>query len=223
MRCVTLFLAWVCVAGPLRAEEPGKAGITFEFDKGMLGKVPPGWKADQTGKGEGSIWKVVADDSAPSKTGFVLAQTAAGPGPLFNLCLFEGIKARDVEISVQFKAVKGELDQGGGIVWRYQDAKNYYVARMNPLEDNYRVYKVIDGKRMQLESAGNIKVLAGTWHRITIKHVGKKIECQLDGKKLLDAEDDAIAAAGLTGLWTKADAQSYFDAFTVPVVQPEKK
>ena len=27
-----------------------------------------------------------------------------------------------------FKAMKGKDDQGGGIVWRYQDANNYYIA-----------------------------------------------------------------------------------------------
>src|SRR5438034_4249696 len=29
---------------------------------------------------------------------------------------------KDVEISVAFKAMKGNLDQGGGLVWRYQAA-----------------------------------------------------------------------------------------------------
>ena len=42
--------------------------------------------------------------------------------------------------------MKGKLDQGGGLVWRYKDANNYYIARMNPLEDNFRVYKEVAGK-----------------------------------------------------------------------------
>lgn len=188
--------------------------VVLTFTKESLGKLPPHWKAERTGKGEGSVWKVLADETAPSRSGHVLAQTAAS-GNIFNLCILEGTRARDVEISVQFKAVKGEVDQGGGIVWRYQDADNYYVARMNPLEDNYRVYKVVKGKRIQLESAGKIKVATGTWHQLRIQHVGKKIECSLDGKKILDAEDDAIAGEGLSGLWTKSDAQTSFDAFRV--------
>src|SRR5581483_4243869 len=102
------------------------------------GKVPSGWTAAKTGMGEGSNWKVVADASAPSGTGSVLAQTAAGPSALFNLCILNEGRYRDVELIVSFKANRGELDQGGGLVWRYQDAKNYYVARMNPLEDNFR-------------------------------------------------------------------------------------
>src|SRR5207237_689843 len=154
---------------------------TVKFSKEDVGKVPAGWAAAQTGKGEGSVWKVVADDTAPSKTGFVLAQTAAGPGALFNLCVKQDSSFRDVELRVAFKAVRGAMDQGGGFVWRYQDANNYYVARMNPLEDNYRFYKVVGGKRTQLATKEGLKVPTGTWHTLAVKMVGDRVECDLDG------------------------------------------
>ena len=185
------------------------------FAKEQVGKTPPGWKIERTGAGEGSVWKVEADDTAPSESGHVLAQTASSPRALFNLCVLDAVKAKNLAITVHFKAMLGDIDQGGGIVWRYQDDKNYYVARMNPNEDNYRLYKVVDGKRIQLATAEKIKVPLGPWHTLSIKHVGKKIECSLDGKKLLEAEDDTIQAAGKTGLWTKADARTRFDLFTI--------
>src|SRR5262249_17154320 len=84
----------------------------FSFSKESLGKVPAGWKADKTGKGDGSVWKVVADSTAPSKTGHVLAQTAASPRAMFNLCVANDTKAQDVEVRVAFKAVEGEVDRG---------------------------------------------------------------------------------------------------------------
>jgi hypothetical protein len=183
----------------------------FRFGKADVGKLPKGWTADKTGTGAGSVWKVVADDTAPSKKGYVLAQTAESPGPLFNLCVAENTSYKDVEASVAFKAVKGDKDQGGGIVWRYQDANNYYVARMNPLEDNYRLYKVVAGKRVQLATKEDLKVPVGTWHTLMIKMTGDQIECFLDGKKYLEGKDDTFSKAGKVGLWTKADAQSFFD------------
>jgi hypothetical protein len=188
---------------------------TLTFTKGDLDKVPTGWKADKTGKGDGSVWKVVADDTAPSKSGFALAQTAEGPTGLFNVCVLDDTKYKDVEAIVAFKAVKGKLDQGGGIVWRYQDADNYYVCRMNPLEDNFRVYKVVDGKRSKEFQNAEVKVPAGEWHTIKVKMEGERIECFLDGKKLLDVKDDSITKPGKVGLWTKADAQTHFDQFKV--------
>jgi hypothetical protein len=188
--------------------------LTIKFAKGDLDKVPKGWKADKTGKGEGSVWKVVTDDTAPSKSGFALAQTSdAGGSSLFNLCVVDDSNFKDVEASVAFKANKGKKDQGGGIVWRYQDADNYYIARMNPLEDNFRVYKVVAGKRSAEFQNAEVKIPAGEWHTVKIKQVGDHIECFLDGKKHLDVKDDSITKAGKVGLWTKADAQTSFDSF----------
>ena len=113
------------------------------------------------------------------------------------------------------KAVKGQKDQGGGLVWRYKDNNNYYIARMNPLEDNFRVYKVVAGKRTQLATQEDLKVPVGEWHRIKIEQEGDHIECCLDGKKYLDAKDSTFMEAGKIGLWSKADAQSHFDDLRV--------
>jgi hypothetical protein len=206
-----LLTSWT-VTGLAGGREKARA---FPFTKADAERVPTGWKAERTGKGEGSVWNVVADDSAPSKGGYVLAQTAAGPSSLFNLCVATETSYRDVEVMVAFKANKGMKDQGGGIVWRYQDANNYYVARMNPLEDNFRVYKVVGGKRSAELQDSEVKVPVGTWHQLKVKMVGNHIECFLDGQKYLDVRDDSITDAGQVGLWTKADAQTSFDGFRV--------
>jgi hypothetical protein len=212
MRWLTILMVLPFVAVVLMAEVKTPR---VRFTREELGKVPAGWKAAQTGKGEGSVWQVIADDSAPSKSGYVLAQTAESPRGLFNLCVAEDGTFKDVEVQAAFKAMRGKSDQGGGIVWRYQDANNYYVARMNPLEDNYRVYKVVSGKRVQLGTKGDLKVPAGEWHVLKIKQAGERIECWLDGSKYLEVKDDTFAKAGKVGLWTKADAQTYFDDLKV--------
>jgi hypothetical protein len=193
----------------------GEKARSLQFGKADVGKLPAGWKADRTGKGEGSVWKVVADKTAPSGTGYALAQTAEGPGPLFNLCVVNEGKFKDVEVSVAFKAIRGKRDQGGGIVWRYQDANNYYIARMNPLEDNYRLYKVVGGKRIQLATKEGLKVPVNEWHTLKIKMTGDRIECHLDGRKELEGKDDTFGGAGQVGLWSKSDARTRFDDFKV--------
>jgi hypothetical protein len=211
----TVTLATVLLLGcvsPLAAE--GGKEKSFVYRQDDLEKVPKDWQAAQTGKGKGSDWKVVRDESAPTKSGLALAQTAASPKSMFNLCVVENARYQDVLVRVAFKALRGKEDQGGGIVWRYQDADNYYVARANPLEDNFRLYKVVNGKRIQLATA-DVEIPSKTWQLLTIRHVGDQIECSLNGKKLLEAKDNAIPAAGRVGLWTKADAQTHFDALLV--------
>lgn len=214
MRWSVVTVAWLAATaigvGPVAPE------VTFR--KADAGKRPTGWVAAKTGAGEGSDWAVVADPSAPGGTGYALAQTADGPTQLYNLCVADGSTFRDGEVSVMVKAVRGKIDQGGGVVWRYTDANNYYVCRYNPLEENFRVYSVKAGKRTQLATRENVGRKPRQWVTVSVKHVGNAIECSLDGQKLLAVSDDTFQAAGKVGVWSKADAVSHFDRFRlVPV------
>jgi hypothetical protein len=211
-----------CVAAARGAEgaggEPSVSGAREatvtrqDFEATAVGSLPKGWSIARTGAGEGSEWKVVEDSAAP-KGSKVLAQTAESPGPIFNLCVADDSRFTDVQLSVAFKAVKGKKDQGGGVVWRYRDEKNYYVARFNPLEDNFRLYKVVAGKRIQLATGEGLKAPAGEWQALMIQMKGDKIVCFLNGRQHLEASDGTFADAGKVGLWTKADAQTFFDDF----------
>ena len=187
--------------------------ITFSSQD--AGKLPATWERAQTGVGEGSNWTVTKDESAPAGTGYVLAQTAKAPGSLFNLATLKDSNFLNGTITICLKPIEGNDDQGGGIVWRYQDAKNYYVCRFNPLENNFRVYKVIDGKRTQLGTEEKLKFPDIKWHTLSITHDGDTISCCLNGKMYLKVEDKTISKAGRVGFWTKADAQTRFDGMEI--------
>lgn len=205
-------IAMVAALSLIAADQANQTGWSFE--DAVVGKLPKGWSSGKTGKGAGSLWKVLEDSTAPSGT-HVLAQTSSnGPSRLFNLCVCNEATFTDVEITVSFKAVEGEIDRGGGPVWRYQDENNYYIARMNPLEDNFRLYKVVDGRRRQLDSS-KVKGAAGKWHKIRIVQKGNHIQCYFNGKLHLDVKDDTFADKGKVGLWTKADAVTSFDELKV--------
>src|SRR6516165_11216917 len=208
----TTVVTLVALFGATVWAEEGKERA-FKFNKDDVGKVPAGWKVEKTGKGEGSDWKVVKDNTAPSKSGVALAQLAKSPGVVFNICVAEDTKYKDVTLSVSFKAVEGKTDQGGGFVWRYQDNNNYYICRMNPLEDNYRVYHVVNGRRIQTGGKEGIKIPVGEWHKLKVEVKGDKMEGYLDGEKIWEVMDDTFKEAGKVGLWSKADAQSHFDGF----------
>jgi 3-keto-disaccharide hydrolase len=179
---------------------------TWNFDGDRSGAIAPKF-INEVGD-----WKVAADTDAPTKPN-VLAQLAKSSGSIFNVTLIEDTNYKDVDISVSMKAVAGNTDQGGGLVWRAKDARNYYIARYNPLEDNYRVYKVEGGRRSELQSA-NIRKSVG-WHTLRISMVGDHIECYHDGRKYLDVKDATFPGSGKIGLWTKADAQTHFDNLSV--------
>jgi hypothetical protein len=175
---------------------------TWDFEKDELGKIATGFN-NEVGR-----WVVAKDGD-----NHVLAQTAKNDDATFNVALIAGTSYKDLDLSVKLRAVAGEVDRGGGVVWRAQNRQNYYIARYNPLEDNFRVYKVQDGKRTQFASAripGDEK-----WHALRVTMSGSKITCYLDGRQHLEAEDSTFPEAGMIGLWSKADAQSYFDDLTI--------
>lgn len=198
----------------LSAPEKPQTGETvetlFSFDDDTVGEMPAGWSNAYTGKGGLGKWEIVED-----KDNKVLAQLSQENGGYhFDVIVKDDTDYRDLEIEVDFKGVKGEEDQGGGPVWRYLNADNYYVARANPLEDNYRVYKVVDGNRKQLASA-KLDIPTGEWHKIKIRMTGDHIECFYDNEKLLDVKDSTFKESGKVGLWVKADAVTWFDNLKV--------
>jgi hypothetical protein len=202
-----LTLTAVVLAGTTAwADEPTR----LTFDKGKVGELPPGWKAGVTGKGgKESVWKLTEDKTAPGGP-LVLYQTSKNPGSAFNVCLADGAgKYQDVDITISLKAIAGDADQGGGIVWRAKDKDNFYIVRFNPLEDNFWVYKTVAGKRISFKNV-DAKPASTPWQTIRVVHKGNKIQCYFNGKLLLEQTDDTFTEAGYIGLWSKADAQTYF-------------
>lgn len=197
---ITAWLSSVLVAVSLLAAD--NVSTVWNFDSDKTGEIAKGF-TNEVGK-----WIVVQSDQ-----GNALAQTAKNPNSTFNVTLITDTNAKDVDISVKMKAVAGEIDQGGGIVWRAKDAKNYYLVRYNPLEDNFRLYKTIEGKRILLVNADITH--SESWHTLRVTMAGDQITCYYDGKKYLEHKDDALPNPGRIGLWSKADAQSQFDNLTL--------
>jgi hypothetical protein len=188
----------------------------WNFDNVVVGQLPDGWKVEGTNqRGPLATWQVLDDESAPSGTRILaLNKPNHDSGSTFNICWTDDISFLNGEIEVRFKAITGEEDQGGGIIWRAQNKSNYYIARYNPREDNFRIYYVRDGKRKTRASA-RVKLPAETWHTMKITHYGEKIEGFLNSKRLLQVSDQTFAEAGGIGLWTKADAVTSFDDMVV--------
>ena len=189
-----------------------------DFEKDNPGSPPAGFQTALTGSGKPGTWVVMDDSSAPSGHQ-VLAQTDPDPtGYRFPLCILDAVTAKDAEISVKFKPVSGQKDQGAGMVWRYRDKDNYYIVRANALEGNVVLYKVQNGKRTDLPLKGEgrtygkkVAVPSGTWSMLGVNVKGNLFEVLLNGSKLYEVEETTFPDAGKVGLWTKADSVIRFD------------
>jgi hypothetical protein len=195
-----LFMATLFSAAAAAAETTG-------FDTDPVGGLPAGWRAGVTGRGSPK-WTVEADASAPSRPN-VLRQSGSGT---FPWCVRPEVSLADGYVEVKFKPLSGSEDQAGGVVWRWKDGDNYYVARANALEDNVSLYYTAGGRRHTLRYV-HAPVPGNTWHALRAEFSGKRIRVIFDGKTAIEMEDDHIARAGAVGVWTKADSVTLFDDF----------
>lgn len=180
---------------------------TVTFDTEKPGALPAEWLGGVTGRGTPK-WSVEADGTAPSKP-HVLKQSGAGT---FPWCVRKDVSLTDGFVEVKFKSISGREDQAGGLVWRWKDGDNYYVARANALENNVSLYYTANGRRNTLKYV-DAPVPANAWHTIRVEFSGRTIKVALNGKTYIEMEDSHFAGPGSVGVWTKADSVTAFDDF----------
>lgn len=181
---------------------------TETFDKAQPGRPPEGWISGVTGLGS-PRWTVAADATAPSRPN-VLKQAGSGK---FPWCVKKKAALSDGFVDVKFKPLSGNEDQAGGVVWRWKNGGEYYVARANALENNVSLYCTRGGERETIKYV-DAPVAANRWHRLRVEFSGKRIAVSLDGKLLIEASDGRISGPGTVGVWTKADSVTSFDDFS---------
>jgi hypothetical protein len=180
--------------------------IKVSFASMAEGKPPSGFRFGRTGQGAQGTWVVL------EKT---LAQTSTDNTDYrFPVAIYEGGAWKDLALSVRFQAISGEVDQAGGLILRAKDESNYYLVRSNALEDNTRIYRVVDGRRTQF-GGKDMKVTPREWHTLRVEATGGAFTVFFDGEKVIEAKDDTFGDAGKVGLWTKADSVTRFDDLTI--------
>ena len=215
MRRLLVLAAALAIGSAVIPRTPAAQNMTAQID---ISRMNPGLAPDdftfwRTGDGEVGDWRVVKDPSASDRQ--VIAQTSKDPTDyLFPLAVYRPISAKNVDVVLRFKPVSGAVDQAGGIVVRLTTPDDYYVVRANALEDNVRFYRMVKGKREQLDGA-NIKVTSNEWHTLGLRAEDDRFTISFDGKQLFTTVDSTFAKAGKVGLWTKADSVTHFDAIAI--------
>jgi hypothetical protein len=173
------------------------------------------WEVTETnGAGTVAAWGIAEFDKAPSGSHVLSVAKSVNKGDTFNLLLSRKSYPANLSLDVLLKPVSGLSDQGGGVAWRAFDANNYYVARWNPLEENLRLYKVVQGQRTLLKG---VDVIADplAFHQLGVRNSDQKIQVYFDQKVKLEVEDGTFERGGRIGLWTKSDAATVFDDLNV--------
>ena len=184
---------------------PVPAGaVLFEDD---FTEVPSGW----------GIW---------NRKGGLVTYEQGGLRILVNEVNFDfwsvaGKQFRDVNVEVDAARLAGAADNDFGLICRYQDNHNFYMAMVSS-DGYYGIAKMKDDQHSligikQLQYSDQIKPDQIS-HHLQVECVGDRLSLSVDGLKLLDVHDSDFSGGDvgvMAGAYSSAGVDVLFDNFLV--------
>jgi pyruvate,water dikinase len=131
----------------------------------------------------------------------------------FPLAIAKDSDFTEGAVSVRIKPSGGKIDRAGGIAFGFRSRDDYFVLRINALEDNIALFEFRNGKRYQKDLVRK-KIENNAWHILQITVRGGIIQGIFNGERVIEF-DNGGPLRGFVGLWTKSDSTTWFDDFIV--------
>ena len=212
---------FTCLLGLLLALSASGATLQFNFGDYEYNTTPTNFQSLLAGGGTPPVWKIISAEMPSSFSPLtgntpglnhvkVLAQTSGDMADEhFPMFVYPGDTFRNFKFSTKFKIVSGITEQMAGLVFRFQNVSNFYVARVSAAGHNVRFYKVVNGIRSD-PIGPTLDIPVGEWHKFGVQCEGNQITIFLDDKMVMPALGDSTFTEGKIGFWTKSDSISYF-------------
>ncbi len=185
-----------------------KHDTLLDFDGETTDKIPTGFNQQNNNCDQSVNWIVYND-----KVNYVVTQQNKNTGDCFNIITTQ-MACKNMTLTAKIKLLTGGKNIGGGLVWRFLDNMNYYMAGFDPLDSNFVFFKVVKGVRALIKNT-SFKSGMGLWYTLSVEANKEHVICWVNGEKLVDSNDNSLKKVGKVGFWTKADAQTYFDEMVV--------
>jgi len=201
---VVLFFSWLLPLQSLVASD-----LHFDFQEDEVGRCPQGFSFHQgrTEREVSSDWRVIRD----GENHVLVHRGAAGGKHRSALAIVEKCESRDIKLSVKLKFSRDDDEATGGVFWRYQNAGNYLVARLDYPKRRVRLYRVVNGNVATFGHADPVTLDPETWYELRVEHKRETVKVYLDDEVVIMVKDRHFHEAGRAGLWTKWSSQAYFD------------
>lgn len=191
-------------AGSIPAEK------VWNFDDLSPGMLPRAFSVGKLFDGRpAGEWKILITPRARSASQVLAQLTSKGANQAHKLVLIEDTAHSNLDVEVSFLSVSGKADLGGGLIWRAQDDRNYYLLRASAVEQNVRLYRVLKGTPRVIKTYSR-PIERDGWHTLRVIQHGCEMQVRYDNEPILQLCDQALDQ-GRIGLWTQSDAVTYFD------------
>jgi hypothetical protein len=180
------------------------------------GSDPDGCLPAVTGLGGPAMWHMQIERLLLD--GKALVEVTRQPEPnRFPLCIADQPIAKNSNVELSFVAHDGRVARAAGIVVRFADPQDYYVAEADVLQGSVRLLRVLNGERRELASR-RAPLAIGIKHSLELKSVDAGFTVAVDGKDQLETRDAGIAAPGRFGIWSRADSLTSFGDLFITVL-----
>jgi hypothetical protein len=187
--------------------------VVRTFDEDAIGSPPPNLTFAVARQQNAGKWLIRAEGSNHYLTH--LADSVAAGG--FSMAVLDTPHPAQMRASVRLKLLEGE--RVGGLVWRYQDAENFYLAALDLRVQELALYRVVRGNRIRLDDEDELELDVSAWHSVRVVQDDDDIRVSLGGISVIRARDRTFADAGRVGVWSGGGATAWFDDLRV---EPEE-
>lgn len=209
-RPVFATLSALAVAAWPAAGQQASAVWAFEDAPGGL---PAGFQLAAARQASPGVWRLQHE----SGNGVYAHQGQAGVKG-FSLSLAPMDPLRDVDVSVRLKFTG--TARAGGVVWRYQDENNFYMAVLDLTGAKIVLSRVVNGNRIVLEYEDDLELDVTAWHTLKVSHAGPEITVRLGGIRVFQERDRYSSGGGGAGLVALGESDVWFDDLRV---EPERR
>jgi len=179
------------------------------FDDDPIGSVPPGLTFPVARQQAAAKWSVRADSSGRYLTH--AADPSASGG--LSLAVLDMAHPSQMRVSVRLKLVDGE--RVGGLVWRYQDQDNFYLAALDLRLQELALYRVVRGNRIRLDDEDDLELDTSAWHSVRVVQDDDDIQVSLGGIGVMRARNLTFTEGGRAGVWSGGGGTAWFDDLRV--------
>jgi pyruvate,water dikinase len=139
----------------------------------------------------------------------------------FPIAIAKNSEVADGSASVRIKPVSGYIDRAGGLAFGIKDICNYFVFRINALEDNVVLFEFENAKRIQ-RKAVKLKIASDEWYAVRVETKGNHFKGYVNDALIMEYQAQK-PLNGYVGLWTKADSVTQFDDLRINTGSLERK
>lgn len=182
----------------------------------------PGYSADFAA--DDGAWSLTEDADAPSTIANGALETTVNKSQWLAWAEYAE-EMSDFMLEVDAAALSGDVPTEVGVVFRKQDADNFYFFAIDN-SGRFSLWKKQDGNWVGLrdwEKSNLIDTETGAANKLAVLAQGDQLAASINGQVVAAVQDDSLAAGQLalaTGTFEQSGGRSSFDNFKLWPVKP---